>query len=329
MSNPADVNAHIPEAIRAAGAQAEELHKQLYSKDPPEAPAVVDPGTPIVAEPAENVTQPVNAPVVDDNDESWRHKFDSINGRYKRSKQEIREMSERLAQLESMVTQLQSAPRAEPPKELKAERLITPEEEQNWGAELLSVVGKRAKEELTPEVATLKSQMAQLQQRLDQLNGTVAMSAREKMYALLDEKCPNWQAINENQDFISWLGLRDPFSGATRRNLLNQAYEQNDSPRVLKFFEGFLAEEAATAPAAQAQPDPVPGAVPRVPLETLAAPGRAKSTAHTPVEKPIINRADITRFYMDLAAGRFRGREDEAKRYEAEIFAAEKDGRIR
>jgi hypothetical protein len=154
------------------------------------------------------------------------------------------------------------------------------------------------------------------------------MTAREKMYATLNERCPSWEQINTNQDFISWLGLPDAFSGVIRHTLLNQAFEANDTLRVLKFFDGFLAEEAVTAPAA-VQPDPVPGMVPKVPLETFAAPGRAKSTATTPVEKPIITRADITRFYTDKAAGRYRGRDDEAARIDAEIITAGREGRIR
>lgn len=333
MSNPTDPNAFIPPAVRALGAQAEEIHKQAYAA-PQDTPAPVEPApvepAPAPVEPAPvTITPQGNAPV-DDNDQSWKHKYNSINGRYKRAEQTIREMGERMAQLENMVTQMRNAPRQEPPKELKAERLITPEEETNWGQELLTVVGKKAKETLTPEVIEIKNKMDELNRRLDTVDKNVTLSAREKLYAVLDEKCPNWNELNQNQDFISWLGLRDPFSGAIRHNLLNQAYEQNDAPRVLKFFEGFLAEEAVTAPRQNNQPDPVPGAVQKVPLETFAAPGRAKSTApNNPVEKPIITRAEITRFYMDKAAGRYRGREDAANKFEADIFKAENEGRIR
>ena len=45
-----------------------------------------------------------------------------------------------------------------------------------------------------------------------------------------------------------WLRLQDKFSGAIQHELLTAAYEQNQTPQVLAFFNGFLAQEAALAP---------------------------------------------------------------------------------
>jgi len=111
---------------------------------------------------------------------------------------------------------------------------------------------------------------------------------------------------------------------------LKAAYAANDAPRVLAFFNGFLAEEAASTPPAPA-PDPAAPVAPKVPLETFAAPGRAKSAATplVPPEKPTISRADVTKFYEDLRRGVYRGRDEEKARIEAMIFEANRDGRIR
>jgi hypothetical protein len=49
----------------------------------------------------------------------------------------------------------------------------------------------------------------------------------------------------EKPEFHDWLKLQDTFSDAIRHELLTAAYERNDIPRVLAFFNGFLAQEAA------------------------------------------------------------------------------------
>ena len=146
----------------------------------------------------------------------------------------------------------------------------------------------------------------------------------------LDTKLANWREINVNDDFKEWLRLPDPYSGAIRFDMLRAAYAENNAPRVLAFFNGFLAEEAALAPSS-GEPDPTAETVKKVPLETLAAPGRAKTAAgnNAPAEKPIFTRAQIAKFYADAAAGKYRGKEVERDRFEKQIFEAEREGRIR
>lgn len=106
------------------------------------------------------------------------------------------------------------------------------------------------------------------------------------------------------------------------------AFEKADGQRVLRFFQGFLSDEAATGPATT-QTEPPNG---KVPLETFAAPGRAKapaaSVAIAPVEKETITHAQIAAFYSDVQRGRFRGNEAEKDRLEAMIFEAQAEGRV-
>jgi hypothetical protein len=124
--------------------------------------------------------------------------------------------------------------------------------------------------------------------------------------------------------------------------LIANAFEAHDAPRVLRFFNGFLAEEAAAGnPSGFGSEPPQAPAVPsngnggqrqsRVSLERLAAPGRARSGASATApssEKPLISTAQISRFYADVAANRYRGREAEKNSLEAMIFEAQRDGRI-
>lgn len=344
-----DPNVRMPKSAKKAASRADELHKQLYQPEgttdgdekagkeatqgstPAEAPA--EPAPPVeAAPPAEPVTQPSNPEPTPAED--WEHKYKSMEGRFKRAEELTKALTERLGQLEAELAAAKAAKPATPTTPASTqESLITPQELQDYGEEFLTVVGKKAREIASAETAELRQQVAELKAELASVNGTVAGNAQEKMFQTLDEKCPDWQKINVNPNFIAWLQLPDTYSGAIRHTLLKAAFERNDSPRVLAFFNGFLAEEAAVDPAQVAVTPstaaPAPG---KVPLAELAAPGRAKSPAAStpaPAEKPIIQRAQIAQFYTDVASGKYRGNDKEKDRLERMIFEAERDGRIR
>lgn len=351
VSTQVDPNARIPAAVKAAGKRAEDVHKQVYSKEPvaeepkdggepgtepaTTEPAVAAPAEPTAATPPTPVTPegnqpPKSTPAPAADEDTWKHKYDSMKGRFDRSQGQIRQLSDQISQLNAELAAARAAPTPPP---AAPNPLLSPKEVEEYGEEFLSVVGKKAKEVYSPEITALQAEIASLKQELAGVNGVVATDARSRFFADLERSLPNWSELNTNDAFLDWLKLPDAYSGVIRHELLNAAYERNDAPRVLAFFNGFLAEEAAVDPAKLA-PTPVPAATPapgKVPLETFAAPGRAKSTAATPApaEKPIIHRAQISQFYLDVSAGKYRGREEEKNRLEAMIFAAEKDGRIR
>jgi hypothetical protein len=341
VSRKTDPNVLIPTAVRRQAEAADAAFKAMKGELPtptPESPpsdnaSVANDNAPAPTEPVTpEVTPAPESDPAPTPDVNWEHRYKSMEGRYKRAEQDIRALSDQIASMQSLIGTLQARATVEPtPQELRAESLLTPEEVNEYGAEFLGVVAKKAKEELSPEVAALKKQIAMLEQRLE---GTVTSNtarARRDLESTLDREVPSWREINVAPEFHSWLALPDVFSGAIRHELLTAAYEQNNTPRVLAFFRGFLAEEAALAPAPKGEPAPVGATPDKIPLETLAAPGRAKTAAApgAPAEKPTFTRAQISQFYADSAAGKYRGREAEKNRIEAQIFEAEREGRIR
>ena len=155
------------------------------------------------------------------------------------------------------------------------------------------------------------------------------MTDQQQMYAYLDNSLPDWRDINRDDEFLAWLDQIDIFSGQRRKDMLLNAHSQNSGPRVAAFFESFRKEAAALAPKAKASEQPVQK-TPTVSLDQLAAPGRARSAApERPAdETPFISRAQIAKFYADKASGKYRGREQEAVRFERDIAAASSEGRI-
>jgi hypothetical protein len=63
-------------------------------------------------------------------------------------------------------------------------------------------------------------------------------------------------------------------------------------------------------------------------LANLASPGRAHSAGGSPAEKPVYTTAEITKFYTDVASGKWRGREQHQAAIDADIILAQREGRI-
>ncbi|MCK1742183.1 hypothetical protein IVA80_15265 [Bradyrhizobium sp. 139] len=327
-----DPNVTIPPAVRRLAEQAEAAFKVAHGGEDPAPQPVADPAPQPVADPApqlvaDPVTPTGNPAPVPSND-NWEHRYNSMKGRYDRAMGDIRALSDQVTNLQGVVANMQSAaPSA--PAELHAASLLTPEEVTEYGQEFLSVVGKRAKEELSPEFVTIKNKLDQLERVVQGTTQVTHAQARRNLEVTLDSQIPNWREINTASEFHEWLALPDLFSGAIRQSLLTAAYEQNDTPRVVAFFKGFLAHEVAAAPAPEpALADATSG---KIPLETFAAPGKAKTAAASsaPAEKPTFTHAQVSTFYTDVNRGKYRGRDQEKDRIERQIVDAGREGRIR
>ncbi len=347
--------AFIPAAVKAGAARADELHRAAYT--PPEANPAAQPdatGTtpeaPAAAAPASH--QPVpgfNTPApttpaatsegnADENDLSWKQKFDSVNGRYTAREQTIRQLSGELDALRLENAELRATrtvtvtPTA--PAFGSGERYVTEEEETEYGKDFLDVASRKAKEVFSPELAAMRNELAQMKETVAGVQGYVQDTSKirsNEAYAssrgFLDAQLPNWRDINKHPTFIAWLGLPDPMSGDTRMNLLKAADGRNDGPRMLAIFHGFLRDEA---PELLNQPENKGGqTVPQIPLSSLAAPGKAKTAAQSaPTEKPSYTSAQISQFYADKRHGKYRGKEAEADAIERSMVEAGNEGRI-
>jgi hypothetical protein len=352
-----DPNTFIPPAVRRQAKQADELFRAARGEPaapqeppPPEQPAPPPPPAqtplpseqpspppprepqtiPLMREPAPQETPPPapQTPPEEESSSDWKRAAKSWETRYKRAENDIIAMSGQLASMQNLIASMQKPVTAETPPELRPQSFLTPEERSEYGEEFLGVVAKKAKEEFSPEIQTLKAQITRLENQYKGNAEQVKAQATLALEAALDAKLPIWRDINIMPEFHAWLALPDLYSGAIKHDLLRAAYAQGNTPRVLSFFKGFLDQEAALVPR---ELEPRQADDGKVPLETFAAPGRARSSAASaaPVEKPVITRAQISQFYAESAAGKWRGREAEKVRLEEMIFEAEREGRIR
>lgn len=345
---------------------AEDYYKSLQGQPPGDAPAGDPPaaaappasGEPPAppADPAAPPAAPAAAPPAAPPAEGWEQKYKVLQGKYNaevpRLQTQARDQSEAIRQLREQLTatqnllasfsaQRETAPaqpsQATPPAPTK---LVKDEEVREFGADLIDVMRRVVREEqatLLPEidrrVAPVAQRVNQVAQATHDVGARVAQSDQQSVLTQLASAVPNWQELNEDAGFLEWLDQVDPFSGAQRGALLKQAYKAHDGPRVVAFFTGYLKEHAAvTPPAAPTPAAAAPPAAPQRKLEQFVAPGTPKTGAASTQDgsgKRVWSRAEIGAFYSDVQAGRFKGTAEQRKQIEADIFAAQREGRIR
>lgn len=351
---PVDPNVKLPGAVARAAAAAEAFYRPqeptppdggnppapaAATPEPPAAPVTVavTPPTPPAPAPEAPAVPPAPAASEDDNGQTWKQRYHSMEGRFKQAmttingmQTQMRDMGDELLRMQEFVKN--SAGVTVTPQGQPTPKLVTDRDRETYGDELLDTVQRAALEAVQPKLTALE-------QENQNLKRTVAQTRQGDLYRTLDQQVPNWRAINKSDRFKAWLSLTDLLSGSVRGRLLDAAFKAADAPRVVAFFQGFVNDEAATgstefAPRADAQP-PAPAPAPRQPalaLEALAAPGRAKPAAADtgkPADKPVFTRAQIRQFYDDVRRMVYAGRDQEKAALEAAIFAAQREGRVR
>lgn len=335
---PVDDTVKIPDSVKRAADKANSYYAKVDETAPapgkeavaqPQAPLATITPTPAPAAPASPAAAPPSAgtaPSSSAGDGDWQQRYASMKGRYDKAEATNRSLQEQINSMGSELMRAQAAIQQLQAPAQTPQRLITPEDEQAYGADFIDVVKKAAREDLEPVVVNLQHEVNALRQDR-------AVTAQQRVYDTLVREIGDWQSVNRNAGFKAWLQLRDPYSGAIRHSLLMDAFKAADAPRVVSIFKGFVTDEAALSPAPQT---PVAHAAPsaRQPamsLEGLAAPGRARSAPPTQgaAEKPVYTRADISKFYADDRRGLFVGREADKRAIEADIYRAQHEGRVR
>jgi len=353
-----DPNVRIPDSVTAASSAADKLHEQFYPKDPDQVAApkkedVPQPADPAIAAAAaeqarldaEAATKAAAQAQPDpalarqagdpaDNDDSWRHKFLSMQGRYNSAAKQIGSMEHQMVELGQELTRTQSllagarqAPLGQDNRPVH-NNLITDEDRANYGDDLINLTQRAARAAVTPELEALRTQN-------ETLRRTVNSSVKTTLFDNVTRAIPDWREINKTPQWLSWLTLPNLYTGQVRQQMLNAAIAGAEAPKVIQLFKDFLSEINATGqtlqPAQQEQQREAPRAA-AVPLESLAAPGRARpASGEVPssASKPTYSRAQIAKFYDDSRKGLYAGREADYRAIEADLQLAQGEGRIR
>lgn len=191
---------------------------------------------------------------------------------------------------------------------------ITDDEIEEYGPELIGLIQKASKSELAKDLLDLRSRMDRLEQGQSNVVEKTQKTQKQLFFENLSRDVPNWRAHNNDSRFNEWLDTEMPGTGHTRRSFLDTAYEDGDAVRVASFFTSW---ESRSAPSGK----------PRIDQHIQPDNSRASGDGYVPEQKTYTG-AEVSAFYRDKREGKYRGREEEARRIESDIILAGQQGRV-
>lgn len=278
-----------------------------------------------------------------DDEESYAQKYRTLQGMFNSQvpqlKAEKDALAARLKNMEQLIANMNAEGgdrgQSQANTNTSTEKLVTQADVEEYG-ESIDVMRRVSREELGSVMATVNALNDQLLAIKSSLDNNVMPQVRnvsqqhqrntaEQFWSRLGQAVPNWQDVNKDPDFHTWLLQIDPLTGVTRQQHLEEAQDNYDSGRVAAFFNAYTSLKGDNSQNTNAQSNRSASE-----LEKQVAPGRSRSTqtAAGSSEPKTYTRAQIEKFYSDVQKGKYRGREKERDRTERDIFAAQQDGRI-
>jgi hypothetical protein len=175
---------------------------------------------------------------------------------------------------------------------------LTQNDLDSYGPELIDITQRAAMHAVAPHLQHLEQQNVELQRRL-------AIEARRNMDAAVERQIPNFREVDRDANWHRYLLEPHPLSGRPRQQWLNDAMAAGDANRVISFFREFMRGAGSTQ-----------------------APAASSSRARPSSGKPTYTPELIGRLYEAHRKGAYVGREQEWSRQEADIFAAQREGRV-
>lgn len=307
MSTPTQVARAAEEATR----------RQTELNTPPADPAAppADPAAPPAAPPVDTTAEldRLKAELA-----KSEQRYRSSQGHYSAELQRMQDRIDRMAQLMEATPPAAPAPAAPQP-------LATAGDVENFGQDTIDFVTRISEGVVKRMLPQLEAMVAQRTQPVVQQVAAVQQSAEQIAYDqlvnALSRAVPDWEAINQDQRFWDWLNTTNPVVGIPYQSLLNDARQRLDAPRVIAIFQQYKEIAGLNRPPAVQPPVDERAA--------LVEPARRSGASARPAgasEKPRYTRAQIGKFYRDVASGKIP--KAEAAAIEADILLAQPEGRI-
>ncbi|MFA5606820.1 MAG: hypothetical protein WDA07_06485 [Leucobacter sp.] len=285
----------LPNAVKKQLQVAEDRYKQVYGntentdETPNEAVGVVDEAP--GKEEQEQQAQPTK---------NWEAAYKVLQGKFNA---EVPRLHEQIRTLEAEIKELKTRPAAPPPSPIKDEEV------QEYGENFVDFV-KRAASTVVPEGV---SKVPEIEKSIEEIRAETLRQSKRAFLSDLTRLAPNWESLNEDPDFIAWLDESDQFSGRKRQQLLDDACSSFDAERAARFFTTYGR-----------------GKEPEQPKDLTEHVVPPTSKVDVPVQgKRIWTPGEIKSFFDTVSRGGYRGREAEAAQIERDIYAAQREGRIR
>jgi hypothetical protein len=270
----------VQEQLDAANALQESLAAPLEAPQAPiqEPTVVTPPAEPSVTQAATPATEPAK------DADYWRRRFEIIEGKYRAEvpnlHQTVRQQEAQLQQLTGRLDQLSRTPAPE----TKPQPLVTAQDEEKFGADLIDAMRRVVREESRTGLQALSQRLEAVEalarstapkaDRVAAVEQELVQTREQRFFADLMREVPDVQAVNADERFLKWLTVLDPITGLTRQDALSTAERRLDADHAARIFKAFKAELAAEPPSQQQQA--------KAELERQVAPSKSARTTVTP-----------------------------------------------
>lgn len=270
----------------------------------------IDEQDPKGAQPADTAKE--NPKTEDQDALYWQHRFQVMQGKYNSETSALRKENDALKQevegSKSRIGELEKQAEAGAPGGVSDDQLAQFKAE--FGEDLVTFVERMVSQQ-QPE-PKVQDNSKELQERLERLESEKQEHAQASFWMSLERAVPTFREINNDPGFHQFLAQFDPTTGKQRQQELADAQQALSAKGVADIFQSYLhqAGQGAKRPA--------------IPEEQVEP--RTTRATEAPQGKQMWTRASIGQFYRDKTAGRYSA--EEAERLEADIFAAQSDGRV-
>ena len=183
------------------------------------------------------------------------------------------------------------------------------------------------------DIAAFETLAAKMSGRMDHIVQKVEQStrsAREVYYDELDVLVPQWEAINQGEQWKNWLGEIDPVTGVKRQISLESLDSMNRADEVAKLFNSFLARSTSGAANAANNGAQAPVQQGSAAVEYAGGSRGDLSAASQAPEVVYVKASEFKSFYTELqkakSSGHYRKNKAEwdARKNEFDTAAREK-----
>jgi hypothetical protein len=243
--------------------------------------------------------------------ELWEQRYRSLDGMIKSRDRQIQQLHDLLAGMQQMTQQKPAEQDAETP-------ILTKKDEEDFGAELVDMARRAAREEFRSLKADIAREINELRNNLTNVTEVTQGTVQDRFEAQLDNFTEKrWRILDSDTKFIEWLKARP-----ARQKTFIAGVQEQDATTVADFFN----EYAALANQQREQAE-VPKNTRKTELEKQVAPGKSKSVSAPDSQassKKIWTRTEIAQAYSNKK----QYKADEFQQMERDIATAQREGRV-
>lgn len=317
----------LPKQVEAQLKELEMIEQQIADSqkqgEPPPEPAPAEPTpdpspAPTEPTPVEPKSEPTETVVAE---EKWEQKYKTLKGMYDA---EVPRLHADLRELKGQVESLRKAAEAKPAEPTKAptqEKLVTDADVEAFGSDLIEVQRKVAREVAAEFRGELDAMRAENEKLREQLTATGTQVSEATFEQRLHRLVPDFEAVNVDPKWIAWLNEVDPLLRGPRMTVAQEAFNRGDAEGIAHYVSLYKATLAPTPPTEQATSK----------AEEIARqiqPNRTSSNAQPAPQGRIFKDSEVQKMFIQAADLSSKGKLEEARKLEAEIDLAYKEGRV-